>query len=134
MRISDWSSDVCSSDLQLPTGAGTSIPFVLFQAGGRQDREYITNDFQILGDFEGFDIIVGAFYNHDRPHGPSGNGFKAFQPAAAPTPHVTAHYYTKNFAVFDPLGIDLTAPLKANSGARSCWAKTHPAAGHFPEH
>src|SRR3546814_15662807 len=46
--------------LQLPTGAGTSIPFVLFQAGGRQDREYITNDFQILGDFEGFDIIVGS--------------------------------------------------------------------------
>src|SRR3546814_2541773 len=76
MRISDWSSDVCSSDLsmefgnftvrnifgyitslvrqsintgatpilQLPTGAGTSIPFVLFQAGGRQDREYITNE------------------------------------------------------------------------------------------
>src|SRR3546814_16489976 len=67
--------------LQLPTGAGTSIPFVLFQAGGRQDREYITNAFQILGDFEGFDIIVGAFYNNDRPHGPSGNGFKAFQPA-----------------------------------------------------
>src|SRR3546814_5638776 len=51
--------------LQLPTGAGTSIPFVLFQAGGRQDREYITNEFQILGDFEGFDIMVGAFYNND---------------------------------------------------------------------
>src|SRR3546814_9280925 len=115
MRISDWSSDVCSSDLtslvrqsintgatpilQLPTGAGTSIPFVLFQAGGRQDREYITNEFQILGDFEGFDIIVGAFYNNDRPHGPSGNGFKAFQPAAAPTPNVTAHSDNRNFAV-----------------------------------
>src|SRR3546814_10139111 len=118
MRISDWSSDVCSSDLQLPTGAGTSIPFVLFQAGGRQDREYITNEFQILGDFEGFDIIVGAFYNNDRPHGPSGNGFKDFQTAAAHTPNVTANYDNRNFAVFGQIGIDLTDRLKANTGAR----------------
>src|SRR3546814_14305224 len=78
-------------------------------------------------------MIVCAFYNTDRPHGPSGNGFKAFQPAAAPTPNVTAHYDNRNFAVFGQLGIDLTDRLKANIGARYSWDKTTACGGQFPD-
>src|SRR3546814_8728274 len=84
MRISDWSSDVCSSDLNitvrnifgfrsnkvaqvLNTGATGPLffpdgtQFSIFHAAESLDRQYLTNELQILGSFDGFDFIVGGF-------------------------------------------------------------------------
>src|SRR3546814_19322436 len=86
MRISDWSSDVCSSDLSTinTQGAGPIILggslFTAFIADSTQARKYITDEFQILG--TAFDdrlsFIFGAFYNHDKSFEPGGSHFIAF--------------------------------------------------------
>src|SRR3546814_3827147 len=41
MRISDWSSDVCSSDLTLRTGAATMLPPAAMSPIGAPFREYM---------------------------------------------------------------------------------------------
>src|SRR3546814_2217686 len=138
MRISDWSSDVCSSDLDggqsdrkqwgitndtaftfgnstvrnifgfrsnkvaqvLNTGASGPLffpdgtQFSIFHAAESFDRQYLTNELQILGSFDGFDFIVGGFLNNDRSDGPMGSSFRAFAvgpqlavPVTAPGEH-----------------------------------------------
>src|SRR3546814_15018834 len=39
MRISDWSSDVCSSDLQRVAGNDREIPALVVERGGRAHRD-----------------------------------------------------------------------------------------------
>src|SRR3546814_3726194 len=104
MRISDWSSDVCSSDLtndtQITLGAvtirnifgyrhhenqnytntagvgelnvpigpgGAIVPFRLLASSADNEREYLTDEFQIFGKaFDAkLDWIVGAFYRSE---------------------------------------------------------------------
>src|SRR3546814_14988205 len=78
-------------------------------------------------------MVVWAFYNKDRPQGASGNGCKAFQPGAAPTPYETAHYDNRNVGAVGQLGIDLTDRLKANIGAGDSWDKTTACGGQFAD-
>src|SRR3546814_4199915 len=94
MRISDWSSDVCSSDL--PDGTQFSI----FHAGEQYNREYLTEEIQVLGKFEGFDFIVGGFLSHDRSAGAMGSTFRAFAVGDVPGVPVTAHVENKNYAIY----------------------------------
>src|SRR3546814_7287431 len=78
MRISDWSSDVCSSDLIGPGGA--IVPFRLLASSADNEREYLTDEFQIFGKAfdDKLDWIVGAFYSKDKNSGPSGSNYTAF--------------------------------------------------------
>src|SRR3546814_5791135 len=136
LRIIDWSSDVCSSDLinggqayhkQIGISNDTSISFgsitvrnifgyrhnwvdqlintgatgplflpdgtqfSIFHAGEQYNREYLTEEIQVLGKFEGFDFIVGGFLSHDRSAGAMGSTFGAFAVGDVPGVPVTAH-------------------------------------------
>src|SRR3546814_10766813 len=65
MRISDWSSDVCSSDqLNGPQGR-----LIIYHTGATANKEFITDEFQVLGDMGRLNWIAGAFYSKDRPTG-----------------------------------------------------------------
>src|SRR3546814_20686078 len=56
MRISDWSSDVCSSDLALP----------ILETGQDQDEEQFTQEFRVASAHDGkFNWVAGFFY-YDR--------------------------------------------------------------------
>lgn len=112
--------------LFLPGG----IPFTLFHASSREDRSYLTNEFQVLGDYDNFNFIAGAFYNHDKSAGPMGNNFVAFTPGASPAPaFTTSHVENKNFAVFAQVGINLTDRLTLNVGGRYSWDKVNACGG-----
>ena len=62
----------------LPSPAPSAVPFTLFTASSVLDRQYLTNETQLLGEFGSFNFIVGAVDNNDKPHGPSGSQFTAF--------------------------------------------------------
>src|SRR3546814_8173767 len=109
MRISDWSSDVCSSDL--PDGTQFSI----FHAGEQYNREYLTEEIQVLGKFEGFDFIVGGFLSHDRSAGAMGSTFRAFAVGDVPGVPVTAHVENKNYDIYGQVGVNITEKLDRKS-------------------
>nr|MEC6700755.1 TonB-dependent receptor [Sphingobium sp. SJ10-10] len=119
--------------LQIPTGlpspAPSAVPFTLFTASSVLDRQYLTNETQLLGDFGSFNFIVGAFYNNDKPDGPSGSQFTAFSVGGVPAPAVTAHVRNKNWAVYGQIGYEFTDKLKLNLGARYSWDKVSACGG-----
>ncbi|OAN56234.1 TonB-dependent receptor [Sphingobium sp. TCM1] len=120
--------------LYLPTtllGAPVDTPFTLFRAANTIDRKYITDEFQFLGEFDGFNFIVGAFYNRDEPNGPSGSRFDAFSTPATPTSSITAHVKNENYALFGQVGLDITDSLKLTAGARYSWDKADACGGFF---
>ncbi|MBB3982000.1 iron complex outermembrane receptor protein [Sphingobium fontiphilum] len=119
--------------LQIPTGlpspAPSAVPFTLFTASSVLDRQYLTNETQLLGDFGSFNFIVGAFYNNDKPDGASGSQFTAFSVGGVPAPAVTAHVRNKNWAVYGQIGYEFTDKLKLNLGARYSWDKVSACGG-----
>ncbi|WP_404476620.1 TonB-dependent receptor [Novosphingobium sp. BL-52-GroH] len=117
--------------LQIPTGlaAPATVPFTLFTAASILDRQYLTNETQLLGDFDGFNFIAGVFYNNDKPAGASGSQFTAFSVGSVPAPAVTAHVRNKNWAVYGQIGYEITDKLKLNLGARYSWDKVSACGG-----
>ena len=119
--------------LQVPTGlpapAPSAVPFTLFTASSVLDRQYLTNETQLLGDFGSFNFIVGGFYNNDKPNGASGSQFTAFSVGGVPAPAVTAHVRNKNWAVYGQIGYEFTDKLKLNLGARYSWDKVSACGG-----
>ncbi len=119
--------------LQIPTGlpapAPASVPFTLFTASSVLDRQYLTNETQLLGDFDRFNFIIGVFYNNDKPDGPSGSQFTAFSVGGVPAPAVSAHVRNKNWAVYGQIGFEITDKLKLNIGGRYSWDKVSACGG-----
>jgi len=116
----------------VPTLDLFGTPFTLFSAAGLNDRRYVTNEFQVLGDIGAIEFIVGGFYSHDQSDGPSGSGFKAFAAVATPRPAVTVHYENTSYAVFGQVGIDLTDRLSLDLGARYSWDEVNSCGGSVP--
>jgi iron complex outermembrane recepter protein len=110
-------------------GSPVDIPIRLFDGAARLDRQYLTEEFQVLGEFDGFNIIGGVFYNHDRSDGPSGSNFVAFAPSSTPASFVSSHVENKNYAVFTQIGIDLSEQLKLNVGGRYSWDRVNACGG-----
>lgn len=117
--------------LQIPTGLASpaSVPFTLFTASSILDRQYLTNETQLLGDFNSFNFIVGLFYNDDKSAGPSGSQFTAFSVGGVPAPAVTAHVRNKNWAIYGQIGYEITDKLKLNLGGRYSWDKVSACGG-----
>src|SRR3546814_882654 len=109
MRISDWSSDVCSSDLRR--------------------REYLSDELHVIGDFGDFNFIAGLYYNKDQSYGPSGTQFTAFSVGGTPAAPVTSHVTNENKAVFAQIGYDVTDRLTFNAGMRWSWDKVSACGG-----
>jgi iron complex outermembrane receptor protein len=122
--------------LTVPTGAPPPfpavVPFTLFHASARLNRQYLTNELQFLGNFDRFNFIIGGYYNNDKPHGRSGSQFTAFSPFAVPAPAITSHVRNKNYAIFGQVGFKLTDQLTINAGARYSWDKVSACGGELP--
>src|SRR3546814_1736680 len=99
MRISDWSSDVCSSDLQISGN--------------------------ILNDKLTF--IAGAFYLKDKPWGDNYLVVDLYRPPVVPDSTLNAeetYYSASSFALFGQIGYDLGSlidGLTFNAGLRYTW-------------
>ncbi len=116
----------------VPTLDLFGTPFTLFSAAGLNDRRYITNETQFLGDFDGIEFIAGFFYSNDKSDGPSGSGFKAFAPVSRARPAVSVHYENTTYAVFGQVGIELTDQLSLDLGGRYSWDKVSSCGGSVP--
>lgn len=103
--------------------------FSIFHAGSVLDRSYLTNETQILGEFDGFNFIVGGFYNHDKSTGPMGSTFRAFAIGPASGVPVSAHVANTNYAIYSQVGINLTEKLKLTVGGRYSWDKVNACGG-----
>src|SRR3546814_10233131 len=61
MRISDWSSDVCSSDLGVISGPGADIPFRIYRADMASSSTPAVIFFHgggfVMGDLDSHDIV-----------------------------------------------------------------------------
>src|SRR3546814_19861731 len=61
MRISDWSSDVCSSDLGVISGPGADIPFRIYRADMASSSAPAVIFFHgggfVMGDLDSHDIV-----------------------------------------------------------------------------
>lgn len=108
-------------------------PFTLFVINTRSSREYLSNEFQVLGDlFDGrMNFIVGSFYNHDKPYAPGGSTFIAFS-ATGIAPAVSSHAENRNKAIFGQIGYKLTDALTLNLGGRYSWDKVAGCGGVVP--
>lgn len=118
--------------LSLPIAPGVNLPFTLFHAAAKIDRQYLTNEFQFLGTFDRFNFIAGVFYNNDKPNGASGSQFTAFSVGGVPAPAVTSHVRNKNVAVFGQVGVKVTDKLTLNVGGRYSWDKVSACGGELP--
>lgn len=117
----------------LPLGpGGSSVPFALFYGFSGADREYLTNETQISGDFDRFNFIAGLYYNNDKPRGPSGSGFTAFSIGALPAPPITSQVENDNKAIYSQVGFKLTHELTLNVGGRYSWDKASACGGNVP--
>ncbi|OHC90889.1 MAG: TonB-dependent receptor [Sphingomonadales bacterium GWF1_63_6] len=120
-------------NLSIPTGLPAplpaAVPFTLFHAASVLDRQYLTNETQLLGDFGSFNFITGVFYNNDKSAGPTGSQFTAFSVGGVPAPAVSAHVRNKNFAIYGQIGYEITDKLKLNLGGRYSWDKVSACGG-----
>src|SRR3546814_6961794 len=62
MRISDWSSDVCSSDLQ--TSAALLSPLTLYE-----HAQQFSQEIQFSRQTDNYDLIIGGYYFQEKLHG-----------------------------------------------------------------
>lgn len=115
--------------LTLPVAPGVSLPFTLFNAAARDDRKYLTNELQLLGDIGALNFIAGFYYNKEQPNGPSGSQFTAFSIGGVPASPVTSHVTNTNYAVFGQIGLDITEKLTLNLGGRYSWDKVSACGG-----
>ncbi len=118
-----------ATNLVLPVAPGVNLPFTLFTASQLTQRKYLSDEFQILGDFGDFNFIVGAYYNKDQSYGPAGSQFTAFSVGAVPAPPITAHVTNTNKALFGQIGYDITDQLTLNAGLRYSWDRVSSCGG-----
>ena len=110
-------------------GSAQDVPFTIFHAAALVQRQYLTNELQLLGSWNRFNFIVGGFYNNDKPDGVSGSTFDAFTTPGAAASVVTAHVRNKNYAVFGQATYKLTDALSATAGIRYSWDKVSACGG-----
>ncbi|MDB5700728.1 MAG: TonB-dependent receptor, partial [Sphingomonadales bacterium] len=89
-----------ATNLSLPNASGVSEPYALFFASALSHRKYLSDEFQVLGNFGDLNFIVGAYYNKDQSYGPAGSQFTAFSVGAVPAPPISAHVTNNNKAIF----------------------------------
>lgn len=106
-----------------------NIPFTVFHAAALIQRQYLTDEVQFLGNFDKFNFIVGGFYSHDTPDGPSGSTFEAFVTPGSPASVVTANVRNTNYAAFGQLTYKLTETVTLNAGARYSWDRVSACGG-----
>lgn len=110
-------------------GSPVDVPFTVFHAAALIQRQYLTNEVQFLGSFDKFNFIVGGFYSHDKPDGPSGSTFEAFVTPGSPASAVTANVTNTNYAAFGQLTYKLTDSVTVNAGARYSWDRVSACGG-----
>ncbi|TVV77181.1 TonB-dependent receptor [Sphingomonas solaris] len=110
-------------------GSPQNVPFTIFHAAARIERQYLTNELQFLGSWDKFNFIVGGFYNDDKPDGVSGSTFDAFSTPGTPASVVTAHVRNKNYAIFGQATYKLTDRLSATAGIRYSWDRVSACGG-----
>lgn len=115
--------------LTLPVAPGVNVPFTLFHASALTRREYLTDEFQVFGDFGALNFIVGAYYNKDQSYGAAGSQFTAFSVGGVPAAPVTSHVTNENYALFGQIGYDITDSLTLNAGLRYSWDKVDSCGG-----
>ncbi|MDB6061583.1 MAG: hypothetical protein JWM78_1686 [Verrucomicrobiaceae bacterium] len=100
-------------------------PLVVYKLASLDEKEYFTEEFQVLGKADRLDWIGGAFYSKDRPTGGMGTSSQAFNLTAfgVVNSHSTSLTTNENYALFGQLGYQLTDALKLNAGARYSWDK-----------
>jgi len=100
-------------------------PLVIYHLQSQDEKEYFTNEFQILGGDDRFNWIVGAFYSKDQPTKAMGTSAQAFNLLGFGVTdfHTTALAENENYAVFGQLSYPLTEALTLNIGARYSWDK-----------
>src|SRR5579859_1805010 len=133
VKTSNGANTGATPIMSLPLGpGGSSVPFALFYGDSSADREYLTNETQISGDFDRFNFIAGVYYNNDKPRGPGGSGFTAFSIGALPAPPITSQVENDNKAIYSQVGFRLTHQLTLNVGGRYSWDKASACGGHVP--
>lgn len=110
-------------------GSPVDVPFTVFHAAALIQRKYLTDEVQFLGNFDKFNFIVGGFYSHDTPDGPSGSTFEAFVTPGAPASVVTANVTNTNYAAFGQVTYKLTDSVTVNAGARYSWDRVSACGG-----
>ncbi len=110
-------------------GSPVDVPFTVFHAAALIERKYLTNETQFLGSFDRFNFIVGGFYSHDTPDGPSGSTFDAFTTPGVPASVVTANVRNTNYAAFGQISYKITDTLNATGGVRYSWDRVSACGG-----
>src|SRR5690606_20944561 len=105
--------------------SGSLGPLVVYKLASLDEKEYFTEEFQVLGKSDRLDWIAGAFYSKDRPTDGMGTSSQAFNLTAfgVTNSHSTSLTTNENYALFGQLGYQLTEALKLNVGARYSWDK-----------
>lgn len=98
-------------------------PLIIYHLASLDEKEYLTNELQLLGGSDRLDWIVGAFYGKDEPTDGMGTSAQAFNLTdfGAAAIHTTALTTNRSKAVFGQVGYRLTEALTANLGLRYSW-------------
>lgn len=103
--------------------SGSLGPLVIYHLGSQDEKEYFSNEFQLLGNTDTLDWIAGVYYSLDKPTagmGTSGQAFN-FLNFGPSNVHTSALTENENYAVFGQIGYQLSEALTLNIGARYSW-------------
>lgn len=109
---------------------GTGNDFTVLNAISHRKQRQFSDEFQVLGNHEGFNWVAGAFYfeEHSRDFN-SVQFFKTFPRQGEPVPITAADQYIdariKNsaYALFAQGSLELTDQFTVTAGARQTWDK-----------
>ena len=98
-------------------------PLILLHLTSLANKEYLTNEFQVLGDMGRLNWIAGAFYSHDNPTGNNGTVSQTFDfiGAGAHPAYGTSLVTDTNYAAFAQATYELLDGLKLTAGGRYSW-------------
>lgn len=106
---------------------------VIYHTGAEANKEFFTNEFQVLGDMGRINWIAGAFYSKDRPTGNNVNfpqQFSFIDLFGQAVNYSTSHFTNSSFALFAQAGFKITNKLTLNAGVRYTWDKVRACAGN----
>src|SRR3546814_671890 len=106
---------------------------IIYHTGATANKEFITDEFQVLGDMGRLNWIAGAFYSKDRPTGINVNfpqQFSFIDLYGQSSHYSTSHYTNRSVALFGQAGFKITDKLTANAGIRYTWDKVQACAGN----